>query len=117
MDNEQVTSYPVEFLNSLELSRVPFHKLRLKDGVPILLIRNLDEPILSNGTRLKITQLGPNIVRATVMTQIAILVCSEVAAILLCKSASLYVVYQLCSKLVLQLWCEVCHKYHIVPSY
>ncbi|CAH2226617.1 jg9019, partial [Pararge aegeria aegeria] len=30
MDTEQVTSFPVEFLNSLELSGVPSHKLRLK---------------------------------------------------------------------------------------
>lgn len=30
MDTEQITSYPVEFLNSLELSGVPSHRLRLK---------------------------------------------------------------------------------------
>ncbi|GBN43647.1 hypothetical protein AVEN_262628-1 [Araneus ventricosus] len=71
MDNEQVTSYPVEFLNSLELSKVPSHKLRLKIGVPVLLMRNLDAPRLCNGTRLQITHLGSNIIRATVMTGIA----------------------------------------------
>ncbi|GBL84173.1 hypothetical protein AVEN_118579-1 [Araneus ventricosus] len=52
MDNERVTSYPAEFLNSLELSGVPSHILRLNVGVLVLLIRNLDTPRLRNGTRL-----------------------------------------------------------------
>lgn len=38
LETKQVTSYPVEFLNSLELSGVPSHKLRLKVGVPVLLM-------------------------------------------------------------------------------
>ncbi|XP_050676831.1 ATP-dependent DNA helicase pif1-like [Leptidea sinapis] len=71
MDNEQVTSYPVEFLNSLELSGVPSHKLRLKVGVPVLLMRNLDAPTLCNGTRLQVTHLGRNIVKAIIMTGMA----------------------------------------------
>ncbi|XP_050339695.1 uncharacterized protein LOC126766034 [Bactrocera neohumeralis] len=62
MDTEQVTSYPVEFLNSLELSGVPSNKL----GVPVLLRRNLDAP--RNGTRLQVTYLGRNIVKAIIMT-------------------------------------------------
>ncbi|XP_046976432.1 uncharacterized protein LOC124542534 [Vanessa cardui] len=70
MDSEQVTSYPTEFLNSLELSGVPSHKLRLKVGVPVLLMRNLEAPRLCNGTRLQITQLGRNIIRAVIMTGI-----------------------------------------------
>nr|XP_053602892.1 uncharacterized protein LOC128670900 [Plodia interpunctella] len=68
MDTEHVTSYPVEFLNSLELSGVPSHNLRLKVGVPVLLMRNLDAPRLCNGTRLQITHLGKNIVKGTIMT-------------------------------------------------
>ncbi|XP_060801784.1 uncharacterized protein LOC132902069 [Amyelois transitella] len=71
MDTEQVTSYPIEFLNSLELSGVPSHKLRLKVGVPVLLMRNLDAPRLCNGTRLQINHLGRNIVKATIMTGMA----------------------------------------------
>ncbi|CAG5034231.1 unnamed protein product [Parnassius apollo] len=38
MDTEQSTSYPAEFLNSLELSGVPSHKLQLKLGVPVTLL-------------------------------------------------------------------------------
>ncbi|GBO39915.1 hypothetical protein AVEN_17858-1 [Araneus ventricosus] len=68
MSNKQVTSYPVEFFNSLELSGVPSDKLRLKVGVPVLLIHNFDVLRLRIGTQLQITHLCPNIVRATVMT-------------------------------------------------
>ncbi|GBM39454.1 hypothetical protein AVEN_142392-1 [Araneus ventricosus] len=42
----KVTSYPVEFFNSLELSEVPSDKLRLKVGVSVILIRNLYVPRL-----------------------------------------------------------------------
>ncbi|GFS68819.1 uncharacterized protein TNCV_409061 [Trichonephila clavipes] len=52
MSSDDTTSYPVEFLNSLDLSGVPSHKLELKVGVPVLLMRNLDAPRLCNGTRL-----------------------------------------------------------------
>ncbi|GFW32933.1 hypothetical protein TNCV_1774981 [Trichonephila clavipes] len=44
-------AYPVELLNYLELSGVPSHKLELKVGVPVLLMRNLDAPRLCNATR------------------------------------------------------------------
>ncbi|CAK1547956.1 unnamed protein product [Leptosia nina] len=58
MSSDDTTSYPVEFLNSLELSGVPSHNLELKVGVPVLLMRNLDAPRLCNGTRLRVTELG-----------------------------------------------------------
>lgn len=60
--------YPVEFLNSIELSGVPSHKLELKVGVPVILMRNLDAPRLCNGTRLRITELKRHIVQATIIT-------------------------------------------------
>ncbi|XP_055902823.1 uncharacterized protein LOC129938995 [Eupeodes corollae] len=68
MDTELSTSYPVEFLNSLEPSGVPSHKLQLKLNVPVMLMRNLDAPRLSNGTTLRITKLGQNILGATILT-------------------------------------------------
>ncbi|GFU79470.1 ATP-dependent DNA helicase [Trichonephila clavipes] len=67
MSSDDTTSYPVEFLNSLDLSGVPSHKLELKVGVPVLLMRNLDSPRLCNGTRLRITELGRHIVKATIL--------------------------------------------------
>ncbi|XP_049308846.1 uncharacterized protein LOC125777685 [Bactrocera dorsalis] len=60
MDTEQVTSYPVKFLNPLELSGVPSHKLRLKVSAPVLLMGNLDAPRLCYATRLQVTHLGRN---------------------------------------------------------
>jgi len=51
--------YPVEFLNTLQFGGIANHKLELKVGVPILLLRNLNQSIgLCNGTRLIIKRLG-----------------------------------------------------------
>jgi PIF1 helicase. len=54
MDAEQSTSYPTEFLNLLERSGVPSHKLKFKLNVPVMLMRNHDAPRPCNGTRLRI---------------------------------------------------------------
>ncbi|GBN70246.1 hypothetical protein AVEN_204483-1 [Araneus ventricosus] len=66
----QGASYSVELFKILELSGAPSDKPRMIVGVPVLLIRNLDIPRLRNGTRLKITHLGTNVVKATVITDI-----------------------------------------------
>ncbi|GFX26055.1 ATP-dependent DNA helicase [Trichonephila clavipes] len=68
ISSDDTTSYPVEFLNSLELSGVPSHKLEFKVGIPVLFMRNLDTPRLCNGTRLRITDLGRHIVMTTILT-------------------------------------------------
>ncbi|XP_028193221.1 uncharacterized protein LOC114378806 [Glycine soja] len=60
---------PPKFLNSLQTSSIPNHKLKLKVGTPIMLIRNLDQAAgLCNGTRLIITKLGSNVVESEVVT-------------------------------------------------
>ncbi|KFM57162.1 hypothetical protein X975_09078, partial [Stegodyphus mimosarum] len=68
MNTEQSTSYPTEFLNSLELSGVPSLKLQLKLNVPAMLMRNIDTPELYNETKLRIIQLGQNIIGANILT-------------------------------------------------
>jgi hypothetical protein len=51
--------YSVNFLNTLQFSGIANHKLEVKVGVPILLLRNLNQSIgLCNGTRLIIKRLG-----------------------------------------------------------
>ncbi|CAH9121125.1 unnamed protein product [Cuscuta epithymum] len=58
-----------EFLNSINASGIPNHKLCLKVGVPIMLMRNIDQSNgLCNGTRLIVTQMGTHILEAKVIT-------------------------------------------------
>jgi len=68
VDNLQHTLYTPEFLNSIKTSGLPNHKLTLKIGVPVMLLRNIDQSQgLCNGTRLIVTQLGSHVIGAIVM--------------------------------------------------
>jgi hypothetical protein len=67
--NDADVLYPTEYLNSLNANNFPTHKLRLKIGVPIMLLRNLNQSLgLCNGTRLIITKLGKNVIEAVIIT-------------------------------------------------
>ncbi|XP_054708557.1 ATP-dependent DNA helicase PIF1-like [Uloborus diversus] len=67
-EKDEVVNYPTEFLNSLEISGIPQHKLNLKERSLIMLLRNLDPPNLCNGTRMSVKKLHNNITEATVLT-------------------------------------------------
>jgi ATP-dependent DNA helicase PIF1 len=61
--------YPVEFLDTLRFSGIANHELKLKVGVPILLLRNLNQSIgLCNGTRLIVKRLGHHVIEAEIIT-------------------------------------------------
>mgnify|MGYP003702459215 CR=1 FL=1 len=61
--------YPPEFLNSINATNFPTHKLILKEGAVVMLLRNLNQSIgLCNGTRLLVTGLGDRILQCTILT-------------------------------------------------
>ncbi|KAI3854788.1 hypothetical protein MKX03_015873 [Papaver bracteatum] len=67
--HSSVVFYDKEFLNKHEESGIASHKLTLKPGVPIMLLRNLSNADgLCNGTRLIVTQLGEKVIEATILT-------------------------------------------------
>ncbi|XP_052108445.1 uncharacterized protein LOC107463334 [Arachis duranensis] len=58
-----------EFINDIKCSGLPNHKLTLKTGVIIMLLRNIDQTLcLCNGTRLIVNELGNNVIGAAVVT-------------------------------------------------
>lgn len=68
-DVSTVNNYPVEYLNTLNLSGMPPHKLELKINSIVLLIRNLNtERALVNGTRMRIKQMYNNALDCEVLT-------------------------------------------------
>ena len=51
--DSQHSQFPAEFLNTLNIWGIPLHKLILKSGQPIIMLRNLSSTKgLCNGTRL-----------------------------------------------------------------
>jgi ATP-dependent DNA helicase PIF1 len=61
--------FETEVLNSINMNGIPPHKLMLKKGAPIMMIRNLNPDAgLCNGTRLRIMDLKPHVIHATIMT-------------------------------------------------
>ena len=62
-DNEK-QNYPPEFLNTIEMGCLPPHQLKLKIGTPIVIIRNIQHPVMVNGTRATVSALLPNVIEA-----------------------------------------------------
>lgn len=50
---------------------MPVHRLKLKVGATVILLRNLNTKGLCNGTRLIVTELKPNLIRGQVLTGLA----------------------------------------------
>ena len=67
LDSEQAR-FPTEFLNSINICGLPPHKLTLKIGQPIMLLRNVNPSVgLCNGTRLVIKDLYSRLIRAQIL--------------------------------------------------
>lgn len=65
VDND---AFPTEFLNSLELPGLPHHCLRLKVGMPVILLRNLNASEgLCNGTRMKVVEMANSVVTCEIL--------------------------------------------------
>ncbi|CAI8604001.1 unnamed protein product [Vicia faba] len=58
-----------EFFSKLRTSGLPNHKIKLKVGTPIMLLRNMDQSDgLCNGTRLIVTRLANHVIEAKIMS-------------------------------------------------
>nr|XP_012152725.1 PREDICTED: ATP-dependent DNA helicase PIF1-like [Megachile rotundata] len=63
-----IADYPHELLNHVEVAGLPPHEIRLRVGAIVMLIRNMSLiDGLVNGTRPRITSLGNQIFRATII--------------------------------------------------
>jgi len=71
-NDEERPNYPVEFLNELTPSGMPYHKLNLKVGAIVLLHRNINiKRWLCNGMRIIIKDLKTHFFIAEVLTRTA----------------------------------------------
>jgi len=60
--------HTLKFLNTINASGLPHHKIRLKIRVPIMLLRNIDLKLgLCNETRLVVTRMGKFVLEANVI--------------------------------------------------
>ncbi|XP_048591443.1 uncharacterized protein LOC125576114 [Brassica napus] len=67
--DQNETLYSIEYLNSLEYSGLPSHKLTLKVGAPVMLLRNINQKKgLCNGTRMILTHVGERVLKAEIIT-------------------------------------------------
>ncbi|ETV75935.1 hypothetical protein H257_09895 [Aphanomyces astaci] len=66
--DDTAIEFPSEFLNSINISGLPPHKLEFKVGCPVMLLRNIcPSQGLCNGTRLRVVKVSTKCIEATIM--------------------------------------------------
>ena len=61
-NQEEEGQYPPEYWNAVDQPSIAPHRLTLKIGMVVMVIRNMEPPRVCNGTRLKITHIGEKVV-------------------------------------------------------
>ncbi|XP_057734423.1 uncharacterized protein LOC130949817 [Arachis stenosperma] len=65
----ELDAITTDVLNSINCSGFPNHQLKLKIGVPVILLRNIDQSNgLCNGTRLQVRRLGNHVIECNILT-------------------------------------------------
>ncbi|CEP10912.1 hypothetical protein [Parasitella parasitica] len=68
-NEERQTEMPIEVLDVIESMSLPPHRLELKFGSSIMVLQNIDSAAnIFNGTRLIVSSLGANAIKATIVT-------------------------------------------------
>ncbi|XP_069185932.1 uncharacterized protein [Procambarus clarkii] len=68
VEADEAVNYATEFFNSFDQPGIPPYILHLKIGVPIIMLRNINQPKLCNRTRLALKKLISNVVEASILT-------------------------------------------------
>ena len=69
-EEDIMLNYPVEYLNSINCSGLPLSKLELKEGCPIMVLRNLDAVHgVCNGSRGFVTRLRSRVLEVKLLTR------------------------------------------------
>ncbi|VDM91566.1 unnamed protein product [Onchocerca ochengi] len=70
VETDETANYPIEYLNSLDLLRIPRTHCNRKsaENLPVIMLRNINQLKLCNGTRLAVRKLMSNFVEATILT-------------------------------------------------
>jgi hypothetical protein len=66
-NEDDIVNYPQKFLNSIDLPGLPPHNLQLKVVSVVIMLRNINQPQLYNGTRLAIKKLLNNEIEAIIL--------------------------------------------------
>ena len=67
-DTDFRSAFPVEYLNSLNMPCIPKHELKIKVGVVVMLMRNLNQIMgLCNGTRMVVTACRKNSIECQIL--------------------------------------------------